>query len=354
MRTAAIFLLACVLLATPALAAGAEDLEGALPPSARDVLGDLTVDQAGGEGIWQRLSDWVMGQLKDALAEASRSAGVALAVTLLCSLAAALAEDGKAPEYILLGGALAVMAASAGDIRSFLAQARSALLELQDFSRALLPTVTAASAAMGHGASAAAKYAASALFMDVLMWAGTGLILPMIYAYVAAATANAALPSGALGGPVKLMNCACGTLLATLTSAFTLVLTVTGAVSGSADKVAGSLTKSAISAALPVVGSILADAADAYVAGAALLRSAVGLFGLAVVAAVCAGPALRLGLHYILFKVAASVAEPFAEGRLAALVGQIGAAYGMALGLVGSAGAMLFVSVVLGAEVLGF
>ena len=354
MRTAAIFLLACLLLATPALAADTEGLEGALPPSAQDVLGDLTVEQASGEGIWQRILDWAQGQLKEALAEASRSAAVALTVTLLCSLAAALAEDGKAPGYILLGGALAIMAACAGEMRSFLAQTREALLELSDFSRALLPTVTAASAAVGHGASAAARYAASALFMDVLMWTGTVVILPMIYAYVAAATANAALPNGALGGPVKLMSWACGTLLAGLTSVFTLVLTVTGAISGSADRVAGSLTKSALSAALPVVGSILADAADTYVAGAALLRSAVGLFGLAAVLAVCVGPVLSLGLHYVFFKAAASVAEPFAEGRLAALMGHIGTAYGMALGLVGSVGTMLFVAVVLGAEVLGF
>ncbi len=354
MRTAAIFLLACLLLATPALAADTEGLEDALPPSAQDVLGDLTVEQASGEGIWQRILDWAQGQLKEALAEASRSAAVALTVTLLCSLAAALAEDGKAPGYILLGGALAIMAACAGEMRSFLAQTREALLELSDFSRALLPTVTAASAAVGHGASAAARYAASALFMDVLMWTGTVVILPMIYAYVAAATANAALPNGALGGPVKLMSWACGTLLAGLTSVFTLVLTVTGAISGSADRVAGSLTKSALSAALPVVGSILADAADTYVAGAALLRSAVGLFGLAAVLAVCVGPVLSLGLHYVFFKAAASVAEPFAEGRLAALMGHIGTAYGMALGLVGSVGTMLFVAVVLGAEVLGF
>ena len=86
---------------------------------------------------------------------------------------------------------------------------------------------------------------------------------------------------------------------------------------------------------------------------AALLRGAVGVFGLAAVAAVCVGPLLGLGLHYLLYKAAACVAEPFAEGRLAALLGNIGTAYGMALGLVGSAGAMLFISVVLGAEVMG-
>ncbi len=355
MRKAIVFIITCALagtfLACPALAVDTDGVEQALPPSAREILGDLTVDQAAGGGLWQRIGRWALEAVKGRLALAARSASVALAVTLLCSAAGAMTDSGKVPEYVLLGGALAIMAVCAGDIRSFLGQVQRALLELSDFSKALLPTIAASGAAAGHGSAAAARYAASALFMDVLMTVGLQLVLPMIYAYAVASTADAALPGGALGGPVKLMGWASTTLLTGLTSVFTLALTVTGAVAGGADKIAGSLAKSAISAALPVVGSILADAADTYVAGAGLLRGAVGLFGLAAVLGVCVGPLIDLGLHYVLFKAAACVAEPFAEGRLATLVGRVGTAYGMALGLVGSAGAMLFVSVVLGAEV---
>ena len=359
MRILAAILILCLVLPVPALAAETEKeadtgaVEQALPASARDVLGDMTVQEAAAGGIWQRLWDWVEEKLAGQVSAAARSASVALAVTLLCSLAGAVAADGKTPEYVLLGGALAIMAACAGDMRSFLAQTERALLELSDFSKAMLPTIAAASAAGGHAGAAAARYAASALFMDVLMGVGIQGVLPMIYAYAVAGTANAALPTGALAGPVKLLNWVCGTLLTALTGAFTLALTVTGAVAGNADAVAGNITKTAISAALPVVGSILADAADTYVAGAALLRGAVGLFGLAAVLAVCVGPALTLGLHYLLYKAAACVAEPFAEKRLADLVGCIGSAYGMALGLVGSVGAMLFISIVLSAEVIG-
>lgn len=354
MKMVALVLILCSVLAlpTPALAAETDQVEQALPESARTILGDATVSDAAGSGLWQRIWSWVLGSLSGQIGAAARSACVALAVTVLCSLAGALSESGKASDYVVLGGALAVMAACAGDMRSFLGQARTALLELSDFSRALLPTIAASAAAGGHGAAAAARYAASALFMDILINAGIQVVLPVIYAYAAAATANAALPSGALSGPMKLIGWVGNTLLAGLTSVFTLALTVTGAVAGSADKVAGGIAKSAISAALPVVGSILADAADTYVAGAALIRGAVGVFGLAAVVCVCVGPLLTLGLHYIMFKAAACIAEPFAEGRLAGLIGNIGTAYGMALGLVGSAGFMLFVSVVLSAEMV--
>ena len=347
-----LLLLGCWVLTGPALAVDTGALEEALPDSAREILGAVTVESVTEGGLWESVKAWLREQGMSFAASAARSAGVALAVALLCSVAGAASPDGKMPEYVVMGGALAILGVCAGDMRSFLDQVQTALTELSDFSKALLPCVAAASTAVGHGASGAARYATSALFLDVLMTVGIDLILPLIGAYAAVCAANAALPSGALGGPVKLLSWGCSTLLTAMTTVFTLGLTLSGAIAGHADKLAGSLTKTALSAALPVVGSILSDAADAYLAGAQLLRGAVGVFGLGAVLCVCLGPVLRLGLHYLLFKAAAFLAEPFAEGRLAALMGNLAGAYGMALGLLGSAGAMLFVSIVLGTEVL--
>ncbi len=353
MKKIVLFLIFAFFLSVPALAVDTSELEDALPDSAREILGDVTVSGITGERgifqkIWQRAKDSISAQIS----AAARSACIALTVTLLCSVAASMSPDGKMPGYVLLGGALAVMGACAGDINSFLDQARDALADLSDFSKAFLPCVAASAAAAGSGAAGAARYAASALFFDVLMTLGTNIILPLIYAYGAVSTANAALPDGALGGLVKLMSWICTTLLTALTTIFTLCLSLTGIIAGNADKLAGSVAKTTISAALPVVGKILADAADTYLAGAQILRSAVGVFGLAAVLCVCLGPLVGLGLHYLLFKAAASISEPFSDGRLSALVGNIATAYGMALGLLGSAAAMLFVSAILGTEAL--
>ena len=64
------------------------------------------------------------------------------------------------------------------------------------------------------------------------------------------------------------------------------------------------------------------------------------------------GPILRLGFQYLLFRAAACLLAPFAEKRLAGLVERLADAFGLALGLVGSACAMLFVSVSVGMGVL--
>ena len=353
MRTCIICILFALVLSLPCTAVDTGALEQAVPDSAREIMGDSGVEEfAAGSGFLNRLWHWALASGKCQLGQAAGSAGVVLTVTLLCSVAAAAGPDGRIPPYVLLGGALAIMGVCAGSIRSYLGLVGEAMEELSEFSRALLPCVAAANAAVGRGAAGAARYTLSALFMDVLMSLGSRFVLPMLYGYCAVCTANAALPGGAMGGPVKLMRWACGTALKAITTVFTLCLSLTGVITGSADKLAGSAAKAVISAALPVVGKIVSDAADVYLAGAKILRGAVGLFGLAAVLCVCVGPFVGLGLHYLLFKAAAMISEPFSDGRLSGLVGDVAACYGMALGLLGSVAAMLFVSAAIGAEVL--
>ncbi len=57
---------------------------------------------------------------------------------------------------------------------------------------------------------------------------------------------------------------------------------------------AARVTKTAVSAALPVVGSILSDAASTLAAAAGTLKATIGIFGLLAVAAICLPPVLTL------------------------------------------------------------
>ena len=98
--------------------------------------------------------------------------------------------------------------------------------------------------------------------------------------------------------------------------------------------------------ALPVVGGIISDAAAALVAGAGVLRAAVGALGAAVVLGVCLAPFLALGLRYLLYKAAAALASAFAGGRVGALISDVGSGFALVLGVTGAAAAMLFVSII--------
>jgi len=352
MKRLMVFLMLFLSLGIRAYAVDTQAVTDAMPDTAREILGEVPLGaETDGAALLDKILTWIAEHASETLRKAASGAVVATGATILCSLAGALSADEKTPEYVILAGSLAVTGSCIGSITGYLSQVREALYELVDFSRALLPCVAAASAASGHAASGAARYAASSFFLDLLLNGGVDIILPLIYVFVAAATARAALPNGTLGAPVSAVKWVCMTALTVLGTLFTLYITVSGAVSGRADAVATGLAKTAVSAALPVVGKILSDASGAYLAGAELIRSAVGVAGLAAVLCVCIGPILSLGLHLLLFKAAAALTEPFSDGRLSRLVGDIGTAYGMALGLVGTGGLMLFVSIVLSTEV---
>jgi stage III sporulation protein AE len=190
------------------------------------------------------------------------------------------------------------------------------------------------------------KYAAAALFLDVLINAANTLVFPLICAYLAAAIAQSALGDERLTGSVKLLKWACRTIMVALVTAFTLYLNLTGIVASSGDALASKAAKTALSAALPVVGSIISDAAGSIVSGAGMIRSAVGVFGLIAVLCVCLLPFLRLGVRYLVFKAAAALSSVIGGGRLSRLIDAVGDACGMILSLVGVEAIFIYISII--------
>lgn len=328
---------------------GIPELEASIPDSARDVLGDVSVDQVlNGENILDRLLEKTKGELRDVLTAGVRNAAAVMMIAILCACAGQFSSDMKIPDFVPLAGMLAVAAVSLGDATSFVAMSRKAIYELSDFSKVLLPSMAAASAAAGQVAAGAAKYAATALFMDMLITAGSDLVFPMVCLYAGTAVADAALGNGALGMAVKLIKWLCNTMLTLLVMAFTAYLSISGAIAGSADAVAYRAAKAGLSTVLPVVGGIISDAAGAVAAGASILKGTVGVFGLVAVLCVCLIPILTLGVRYLLFKAVAGLAGAMCAPAMSKLIGDIGTVYGMLLALVGSGAVMMFISVISG------
>ncbi len=358
MKKLAIVLCLCALLTAPVCALdvlaeqvgafGADELSAALPEEAGEILEDFTVtDALQPEGALKKLSAAAKETLLGALRRAVKSAATLLGIALLCAVGESVAE-GQTAEYITLGGALGICAAAAGDSAVFIGRGTETLQKLSEFSKALLPCMAAATAASGAPGTGAALYAASALFFDLLLTISGSVVMPVVYAYIAACAAKAAFGGDALAGAVSLLKWLALSLITALMLAFVCYLSVTGVVSGATDAATARLAKTAISTALPVVGGIVSDAATAVVAGAKVLRGAVGVFGLLAVAAVCLAPFLTLGAQYLAYKAAAGLAGVTAGKRLAGLIGELGAAFGMVLGLVGAGAMLLFFSLVTG------
>lgn len=294
-----------------------------------------------------KLWDIVRKEFGSLLRENVNGAAMLLCAVLICGLADSmhLAVGSGTPSYATLAGALIITVITAGSIRTMTATGLDMLEEMDVFSKALLPTLAASVAAAGGVVSASVRQVLTVLFAEALISLIRHMLLPLVYCYTAVSVANAVLPEHELKRLRDGIGKAVTGGLTGILVLFTAFLTVAGAAGSSADAAALRLTKSAISTAVPVVGSIIADAADSVLASAGMLKSAVGVFGMLGILAICLVPFLQLAVRYLLYKLTALAASAVGSESLVDLVNSLGTAFGLMLGMTGSCAVLLLISV---------
>jgi stage III sporulation protein AE len=283
----------------------------------------------------------------ETLLKRSAQVGVQLlSVAVLCALAKGMCQQKNAMTAVDLAGALAVTALSVSNVDAMIGLGRKTIGKMSTFSDVMLPVMAALTAATGKVSAAAARQGATVLFIQLLIHIIDQLLIPLLYAYLAACCAYAAVGNEGLKKLSAILKGAVTSILTAVLLVFVGYLTLSGAISGSADAAAVKATKMAISRAVPVVGGILADAAESVLVGAGVLKGTVGVVGLLAVLAICLGPFLQLAAHYLTYKLAAALTATVADPRLSGLLDSISSAFGLVLGMTGACALLLLFSTV--------
>lgn len=323
---------------------GMDELTDALPENAAPILSGVSPEELPKEGVWRSLLRSAWDKVRSSAADICRTGGIMLCVCVLVSLTDTLDLGSRAPPYIAFAAVAVIGTATISDFRSYISLGTETLQTLSDYSHVLLPVLSSAAAASGAVGSAAAKYAATAVCMDVLLSAARGVLVPCICGYAALSIADAAVGNEILKTAKKIVKTVCTSLLSAVCVAFTAWLSLTGVVTGTADALAARVTKTTVSAVLPLVGSILSDAASTLAAAAGTLRATIGVFGLLAVAAICLPPVLTLGVRFLIYKLTAAVCECVADKRFSELISNLGTAFALLLAINGAGAMMLFLS----------
>ena len=346
-----------LLLAMPCRAAGEpEQVEGldelwqAAESYGVEPDGDLSGGLSG-------LAEQALGQAGELLRRSAQTGLKLLAVAVFCGLGGGgggggggVAGGGPAGtragglQAVQMAGALAVTALSVSDMQTMIGLGRQTIEQMDGFAGLLLPVVAVLTAATGAATGAAVRQGATVLFSDLLIGAIDTLLVPIVYAYVAVCAAHAAVGNEGLKKLASVLKWVVTSLLTAVLLAFVGYLTASGAIAGSADAAAIKTAKMAISRAVPVVGGILADAAETVLVGAGVLRGTVGIVGMLGVLAICLIPFLQLAFHYLTYKLAAALIGTVSDKRLSDLLDSIGGAFGIVLGMTGACALMLLVS----------
>ncbi len=345
-----LLLLICLLLmaGTAQAAEVPQDLVRALPEDAAPLLRgqDLSGSGAFSDGV-SALLDSLRGRMGAVLRQRIRGAVSVLLVVILCGAVDGLGKAAGEQEsmFLSMAGALSITLLTAGSLDTLLGLGRETIEQLSLFSRALLPTLAAATAAAGSIGTATVQQVTAVFLVDLLVTMIHQLLLPLVYLYIGVLTASAALPDGRLGALAEGLKKTITWMLTTSLLLFTIYLSVSRVFTGAADAAAIKVTKAAISGVVPVVGGIISDAAETVLAGAGLLKNTIGVFGTLAILAACAYPFLQLGIQYLLYKLTAFLAAALGAPRLCRLVDGLGGAFGLVLGMTGSCALLILISV---------
>ena len=319
-----------------ALPEGAEGLSGLADPAGPGGLA---------RGVGRILGD-MKGKVGEVLRQRTRGATSVLLVVVLCAAVEGFSQGtgGKTALFLPMVGALSVTLLTAGSLDSLMGLGAETIGELNRFSKALLPTLAAATAASGAVTTATVQQVTTVFFVDLLLNLVDGLLLPMVYLYTGALAAAACLPESRLGAIAEGLKKILTWILTTALLVFTVYLSVARVISGAADGAAVRVTKAAISGVVPVVGGIIAEASETVLVGAGMLKNTVGLMGMLAILAACAYPFLQLGVQYLLYKLTAFLAAAIGAPGLCKLIDGLGGAFGLVLGMTGACALLLLVS----------
>ena len=243
--------------------------------------------------------------------------------------------------FVPLVGVLCVTTLSAGDLSSLIGLGTATMQDLADLTKLLLPTMAAALAGCGGVFTASAWQVGTLFAADTLTTLIHELLLPLVYCHIALASAGAALPESGLDKLADGLKKLISWLLCGAVTAFTLYLSVSGVLTGSADRAAVKAAQTAVSGAVPVVGSILAESAEMVLSAAHSLRAAIGAAGVLGVLLACLAPLVRLGVQFLLYRAAAFVSAVSGVKPLERLLEQLGDAFALVLGMTAACAALL-------------
>lgn len=318
-----------------------EILPPQVPQSGASVMPENTASF--GDALWT-LAKNALDMLHPEFSEAMSVCLSILAVILLISIVKLFPKnEEKVSDFV---GAVGIGALLLQKSNSLIGMSTQTITEISQYGKMLLGVMTSAMAAQGGVTTSTALYAGTTLFDTVLCSILTGFMLPGVSVYLTLSIANAALGEDTLKKMADFVKWLSAWVLKTVLYVFTGYMSITGVISGTTDAQVLKAAKITISGVVPVVGGILADASEAVLVGAGVVRNTAGIYGILAILSVFAGPFLKIGCHYLLIKVTGTVCGVFGVKRCTDLVDNYSAAMGLLLAMTGSVCLLQMISTV--------
>lgn len=313
-----------------------------VPTAAGEALTAPTAPSAAQELMPENQTDFGAGLLSmlhkalpDAYIQLRQALKTGLAVFCCVFLVSILLSVGCSSTAAEIAGAACIAGLMLRDSRVLIGLAMDTVIEISEYSKLFLPVLTAAASARGAMTSSAALYLGTTVMTAFLSNVLRHILVPAVYLFLAASVANCALGEEMLKQLRDTIKKLAGWFLKTALTVFLAYMSITGAVTGTADKTALKATKAAISAVVPVIGKTLADASEALLLSADIAKNTVGIYGIFAFAGIFLAPFFKIGAHYLVLKGTSALCAIVGCKRLTSLTEDFCTAMGILLGMTG-------------------
>lgn len=353
----ALLVIAALILLLP-LRAGAEgvsDMYGALPDGVRDSLPDRLendISENGESAVASLGAEYIASlaasALKAAFAYSVKPLAAVIGVLLLSALLNSAGATAAGGEAVALSSAVSVTVTLFGAITPLFKLTSDTLSGIGLIMKGILPVMTGIYAMSGNITAASVNSTWLMLLLTFLETLTESLLMPLLCTctgFIAVTTLSRFTGAPDMSGVSGELKKALTFLLAAAGTVFTTVMAHQTALAKSADSVALRSLKFASGNMIPVIGGALGEAADGYLAGVSLIRSASGTLAAAAVISYVLPALLRIAVLRAGLSAVAAGAEIMGRGKEAAVVREAGEVLGIAVALICTASVLSVIAV---------
>ena len=301
-----------------------------VPETAREVFPKETTSFM--QDLWYIVKNGI-SKLRPSVLGAVKMCLSMVSISLLISLVSHF--NAKSNFVCQLVGAISVGTLMISPMNAMMTLATHTIEEMTQYSKLLLPVMTAAMAAQGSVTTSCGLYMGTAFVNSILSSLINKILVPMILIFICLSIANCATSENVLKKLCDFVKWAMTWILKILLYVFTGYMSITGVISGATDASAMKATKLAISGCVPVVGGVLSDASESILISATLMKNTAGIYGILALIAICVVPFLRIAVQYLMLKLTSAVCAVNGAKKINVLIESFSTAMGFMLAMTG-------------------
>ncbi len=319
---------------------------GYLPDTSSPSLVRAVLDHGGFN--WHGIVSGILSYFFAELFDNIRLLGGILILAVLAAVLGSLQSAFEKPIVSQVGHAMilfVLMLLAIGSFTEAMGYARHAIQGMTDFMLSTVPLVITLLAASGAPATAAFFHPILLIAVHLISNIVFILVFPLILFAAVLDLTSALSPRYQLTRLAGLLRSVSVAVIGGCLAIFVGITSIQGLGRGIADGVTLRTAKFAVSTFVPVVGKAISDAAETVASASLLVKNALGIAGLVVVACIALFPAIKILTLSLIYNGSAALMQPLGDSPLVDCLGALSKSLILVFACVAAVAMMFFVAI---------